>query len=116
MSEITHNHWTFSTLWTPDDRSHPVSGNRRFGYEILSAGEYMFYTRGADRTTTALDNQISTTVFGAAEHLWRSFQRRVAAFVNANGGIAHIEPADSHRYHWGPAIQELHHPVVEWAQ
>lgn len=116
LSEITHNHWTFSTLWTPDDRSHPVSGNRRFGYEILSAGEYMFYTRGADRTTTALDNQISTTVFGAAEHLWRSFQRRVAAFVNANGGIAHIEPADSHRYHWGPAIQELHHPVVEWAQ
>lgn len=115
LAEITHDHWTFSTVWTPDDGNHPVSGNRRFGYEIRHAGEFVFYTRGADRTTTLADSQLSTTVFGAAEHLWRSFQARLAAFVNANGGIAHIEPADSHRYHWGPALQQLHRPIVDWA-
>jgi hypothetical protein len=114
LSEIGPDHWVFSTLWTPDDGGHPVSGNRQFGFVPGAAGEFVFYTRGADRTTSALDNLASATVFGAADQLWLSFQRRVAAFANGNGGMAVIEAATSNRYDW-PTIQATyHHPATPW--
>jgi hypothetical protein len=115
-AEIASDHWIFSTLWTPDDGGHPVSGNRRFGFEPRSAGEFVFYTRGADRTTTVVDSRLAATVFGAAHHLWKSFQLRVAAFVNNNGGRAHIEDAKSDRYDWGTVKASYHHPTVSWAK
>jgi hypothetical protein len=114
-AEITTDHWIFSTLWTPNDGGHPVSGNRRFGFEPRSAGEFVFYTRGADRTTGGLDDLMAATVFGAAHRLWLSFQSRVAAFVNNNGGIAHIEAAKSDRYDWPTVQLTYHHPAVDWA-
>ena len=115
-AEISTDHWIFSTLWTPNDGGHPVSGNRRFGFEPRNAGEFIFYTRGADRTTTTVDNALAATVFGAAHRLWLSFQRRVAAFVNNNGGRAHIEDAISNRYDWGTVQASYHHPTVSWAK
>ncbi|MFI6959874.1 hypothetical protein ACIBJI_41230 [Nocardia sp. NPDC050408] len=114
-AEIAADHWTFSTVWTPGDGGHPVSGNRRFGFEPRSAGEFVFSTRGADRTTSQLDHQLAATVFGAAHQLWLSFQRRVAAFVNNNGGRAHIEDPTSDRYDWPTVQATYHHPTVEWA-
>ncbi|MBA2463246.1 MAG: hypothetical protein H0V45_16030 [Actinobacteria bacterium] len=114
LSEIAADHWVFSTLWTPNDLGHPVSGNRQFGFEPRSAGEFVFFTRGADRTTATLDSALEATVFGAAHQLWLSFQRRLAGFVNGNGGLATIESATSHRYDWPTVETTYHHPSTPW--
>jgi peptidoglycan hydrolase-like protein with peptidoglycan-binding domain len=114
LADIGMDHWIFSTLWTPDDGSHPVSGNRMFGFVPSSAGEFIFYTRGADRTTSIVDETLSATVFGAAHRLWLSFQRRVAAFVNGNGGMAAAETPLSNRYDW-PTVEAVYHrPTIAW--
>lgn len=115
-AEVAADHWIFSTLWTPDDGGHPVSGNRQWGFIPGAAGEFVFFTRGADRTTSALDNAMSATVFGAAHNLWLSFQRRLAAFVNSNGGLATIEDATSNRYDWPTVQGTYHHPSTSWFQ
>lgn len=116
LSEITADHWVFSTVWTPDDGGHPVSGNRTFGFVPGSAGEFIFFTRGADRTTIVVDALLSATVFGAAHQLWLSFQRRLARFVNGNGGLATIESATSNRYDWPTVQSTYHHPATPWVQ
>jgi hypothetical protein len=113
-AEVAPNHWIFSTLWTPSDGGHPVSGNREFGFVSGVAGEFVFYTRGADRTTSIFDNLLAATVFGSANNLWLSFQRRLAAFVNSKGGLATIEQATSNRYDW-PTVQGTYHrPSTNW--
>jgi len=114
LAEGTPDQWVFSTLWTPNDQAHPVSGNRQFGFVPGSAGEFIFFTRGADRTTGALDDLLAGTVFGAAHQLWLSFQRRLAAFVNGNGGLAVVEPAVSNRYDWPPVRDAYHRPTIDW--
>ncbi|MFD5321478.1 peptidoglycan-binding protein [Streptomyces sp. NPDC127098] len=116
LSDIAPDHWVFSTLWTPDDGGHPVSGNREFGFVPGAAGEFVFHTRGADRTTSVVDSVAEATVFGAAHRLWLSFQRRLAAFVNGNGGQATIENATSARYDWPTVQAGYHHPSTPWIQ
>jgi len=114
LAEISSHHWVFSTLWTPDDGGHPVSGNREFGFVPGAAGESVFYTRGADRTTSIADELGSAMVFGAAHQLWLSFQRRLAAFVNNNGGLATAEAPSSNRFDWPSVQAAYHHPTVAW--
>jgi len=114
LSEVAADHWIFSTLWTPSDLGHPVTGNRQWGFVPVSAGEFIFFTRGADRTTARLDQQFSQTVFGSAHKLWLSFQRRLAAYVNNNGGLAVVEPATSDRYDWFTVQATYHRPTVPW--
>jgi hypothetical protein len=114
LSESTQDHWIFSTLWTPNDLGHPVSGNREFGFKIASAGEFIFYTRGADRLTSLLDTLAADAAFNGADKLWRSFQRRIADFVNANGGIASIEPRLWDRYDWSTVKTQYFNPTVQW--
>jgi hypothetical protein len=63
-----------------------------------------------------LDDVASGTVFGAAHQLWLSFQRRLAAFVNGNGGLATIEPPTSKRYDWPTVQATYHHPSTAWVQ
>jgi hypothetical protein len=114
LSEITSDHWIFSTLRTPNDLNHPVSGNRQFGFFPSVAGEFIFYTRGADRLTTFLDEIVGETVFSGADKLWRSFQKRFTAFVNNNGGLATIEPPLSDRYDWPTVKASYFNPSVSW--
>ena len=52
VSSNLPNQWTVSTLRTPLDGAHPVSGNRTWGYDQRSDGSYVFYVSGADRLTT----------------------------------------------------------------
>ncbi|MEV7244443.1 peptidoglycan-binding domain-containing protein [Streptomyces sp. NPDC093248] len=114
LSDNGPDHWVFSTLWTPDDGGHPVSGNREFGFTPGLAGEFVFYTRGADRTTSFIDSAAAATVFGAAHQLWLSFQRRLAGFVNGNGGRAIVESPDVNRYDWPTVQSTYHHPSTPW--
>jgi hypothetical protein len=114
LSESDSSHWVFTTLWSPNDLGHPVSGNREFGYTPTHAGEFIFYTRGADRVTTWVDEALANTVFTAADRLWISFQRRVAEFVNNNGGLAVIPHRLSDRYDWDAVKAQYHSPTVSW--
>ena len=114
VAETATDHWTFSTIWTVMDMAHPVSGNRQFGFSPGDGGGYVFYTRGADRTTGVLDVAAMSLVYSAAHNLWLSFQQAVAGFVNSNGGSASIGTATSIRTPW-PAIKAAHHhPSVTW--
>jgi hypothetical protein len=112
-AERKPDHWIFSTIWTPGDFGHPVSGNRQFGYYQTDSG-YVFYTRGADRATGALDHAISGKMFTAADGLWRSLQNGIAAFVNSKGGSATVNARHWERYDWPSVELAYHHPIETW--
>jgi hypothetical protein len=113
VSEIDVSHWVFSTIWTPNDLAHPVSGNREFGFQAVGSG-FVFYTRGADRCTGVLDDLFANKVFAGADRLWRSFQIKVASFVNGNDGVATEGPPVANRYDWLPVQTDYHRPTVTW--
>lgn len=102
-TDYTGGTWIFTTAFTPKDLQHPVSGNREFGFMSNSDGSYTFFTRGVDRTTTQFDataQYFTNMVFGGADKLWASFQRKLAEYVNAQGGQATIQEPIKHRVDW----------------
>ncbi len=91
VSDFAPNYWTVSTIRTPIDGAHPVSGNRQWGFESLSNGTLNFYIKGADRLTTGrheIFQYVTGIPFAQADQLWESYQQKVSAFVNLNGGKA----------------------------
>ena len=87
--------YTFSTIHTPLDHYHPVSGNRRFGIYRDQAGTLVFYIAGVDRISTnsiAFGNAIASFFgqggFTQADLLWRDIQKNMITFINNNGGHA----------------------------
>jgi hypothetical protein len=123
-AEYATDHWIFSTLPTPRDDKHPVSGNRKFGCAVLRAGQTLsdvyqkagvsidnkngdalyFYTRGADRCTRAIDYAASATgdaVFAGGHACWLSLQQRVMAWIIKQGGQAIVAGNVSERWDWG---------------
>jgi hypothetical protein len=122
-SSHSDTHWTFSTVHTPADQYHPVSGNREFGFYTLSGpsassapyGGSFIYVRAADRVSPSYFNeQLSTTIFSGGHQTWLSFQHRLAGYINAIGGKAIIVPAYSTRYAWD-VMAKKHRPRVDWA-
>ncbi|MCC8408250.1 hypothetical protein LJ707_04865 [Mucilaginibacter sp. UR6-1] len=93
VSDVASNHWTVSTLRTPMDGAHPVSGNRSWGFDVKNDGTYTFYVTGADRLTTGR-HEIAQYLFGipfdGADNLWSSFQTKVTNFVNSSNGSASV--------------------------
>lgn len=114
LADIAADHWTMSTMFTPQDFNHPVSGNRQWGFVPGPGGTANFYTRGADRCTTAIDDLAAEIVFGGADLLWRSLQQKFAAFVNANGGRATVIPPVAARYDWPQVQARYSHPTEPW--
>jgi hypothetical protein len=91
-SHTTSTSWMFTTVtigkFAPGE--HPVSGHRKFAIETGVDGlAARIYTVGTDR---ALDRRLPSedTVYRGADNLWKSFQNKLAADVNRNGGIAHV--------------------------
>ena len=82
--------WVFTPvtvgLFAPGE--HPVSGNREFALLAKDGLAARIYTRGADRAVDALIDAPESMVYDGADNLWRSFQRKVAEYVVANGGAA----------------------------
>jgi phosphatidylserine/phosphatidylglycerophosphate/cardiolipin synthase-like enzyme/subtilisin family serine protease len=112
-SETGPDHWTFSTIWTPRDHYHPVSGNRMFGF-TTEGNTAIFFTRGADRPAGLLDDLAQGEVFGQAHKLWTSLQLRLAAFVNASGGSASAGTPFSERHDWSAAKAAYYRPGRNW--
>ena len=94
-----------STINTPWSGDHPVSGHRQFGY-VVEDGKATFYTRGADRATLGFPGFESLTFYGG-ELLWKSFQRKLAGFINDNGGAAEIIEPFSERFNATAMRQEF---------
>ena len=101
--------FTFSTMATPLDLSHPVAGNREFGVyrttDVNHPNDFVFYTMGVDRINDwvfASGDWINQNVFGNpsgfenADELWSNIQKNMISFINnpANGG---------HAEYYGPA-------------
>lgn len=104
--------WTFAAVQSPQDKPHPVSGNREFGFTQNDDGSVTFYTRGVDRITTALVDTVNSgarrvfggegPVFNGGDELWTSFQDRLASRLNAIEGsrIATVEEPVFVRPNW----------------
>ena len=101
-SLVEDHRWRFTTIRTPWSGEHPVSGHREFGVRTDADGAVVVYTRGADRATDGLGESI---VFFGADRLWKSFQRKFADWVNANGGSASAPEPFSQRFH--PAVVDI---------
>lgn len=93
--------FTVTTLKTPLDGMHPVSGNRRFGIQVDNVnGGYTFYVSAVDRITSSLF-EVPNNVLGAfgfqtgfdqADALWRGMQYKIISFITASssGGSASL--------------------------
>jgi hypothetical protein len=95
--------FTFTTMATPLDFSHPVAGNREFGIyrstDPLHPNEFVFYTMGVDRTSDWVFDLGNSMLngFAKADKLWSSVQKNMINFINkpSSGGLA--------QYHGPPA-------------
>ncbi|MFA0961335.1 hypothetical protein AB9P05_05990 [Roseivirga sp. BDSF3-8] len=98
--------WRFTTIRTPEDKDHPVSGTRQFGIIKNEDGTYSLYTRGVDRVTNGIEEYlgnlpIATSAFEGADHLWSTFQKNIAEFVNSTqDGSAEIITPTTERPDW----------------
>ena len=95
-SLVEQRRWRFTTVHTTWSGDHPVSGHREFGVRAEADGAVVVYTRGADRATDGLGESIA---FFGADHLWRSFQRKLVEWIAANGGSATALAPFSERFH-----------------
>ena len=109
VSKYNSSGWTFTTIYEPMYSSHPVSGNRDFGYVKNSNGSYTFYTRGVDRLTNAdgaalermtRDGENGGIPFQKADALWASFQKGIADYVNLHGGNSGAAAKETYRPEW----------------
>jgi hypothetical protein len=81
--------FTFTTVNSPEDGNHPVSGNRTFGIQTNSDGTYTFFISGVDRATTPLLNAAAAAVgWDDAKDLWTDVMNNVITYVNNNSGLA----------------------------
>jgi hypothetical protein len=89
-SGVTTNTWVFTTITSPWDSEHPVSGNRFFSYYMNPNDNAMYiYTRGLDRVNLPIFNNLSTAnnpAFNGADELWSGMQTKIKKFVKDNGG------------------------------
>ncbi len=92
---LSHN-FTLSTLVTPFDGYHPVSGNRRFGIYTDTSGGFTFYTMGVDRISknsfvfgsVLSDFFTGSSGFEEADLLWTGMQNNVVDYINNHQGSA----------------------------
>jgi hypothetical protein len=95
---LSHS-FIFSTIKTPLDGYHPVSGNRKFGIYTDTTGGFTFFTMGVDRIATqsfAAGNWVmdlfSSSGFEKADMLWSGMQNNVINYINSHNGGAHNYP------------------------
>ncbi|NNU33811.1 hypothetical protein HK413_06035 [Mucilaginibacter sp. S1162] len=82
----------FSTMTSPFDLNHPVSGNREFGIypDPNNPGSYTFYTMGVDRVSDWIF-VVGNTLFNGfrrTDQLWTAMQSNMINYINNHGGHA----------------------------
>jgi hypothetical protein len=84
------DHWTFSTVETKADRTHPVSGNREFGAVDNGNGTATFYTRGVDRISNAFNSFLDMaglSIYERGAQVWRGMQNRMKIELGASAVV-----------------------------
>lgn len=105
----------FTTINVPWDGTHPVSGNRAFGYYTDLNGNMVIYTRGVDRLTdgtymygpTGLSAEMTqqAIAFSQADSKWSNFQSKIKNFINegqsgSNNGNSNVNIPVKYRPNW----------------
>jgi hypothetical protein len=98
QTSTTESKMIVSTIRSPLDGAHPVSGNRAWGiFQDQTNGGYTFYTTGVDRMTNnifSIGNDLMDLIpgvnsgFDRADTLWHSLQDMMIAFIEQHGGHA----------------------------
>jgi len=112
QKNVTTNHYwfTFTTMATLYDGTHPVSGNRRFGIVPHPNGGWQFYISGVDRAWgwyTALGNFLLDDFgFQEADELWGTIQSNIVNYISNHQGEASffIPTHNSSRINWSGNI------------
>jgi hypothetical protein len=99
-SLVESTRWRFSTIWTPENGEHPVSGHREVGFTARQSGDLIFHSRGADRSTSFLETVGSPITFLAQDRLWKSFQERLVHFIKTNHGAAEATESFAKPFNW----------------
>lgn len=83
-------YFTFTTLATLKDGTHPVAGNRRFGMKPDPNGGWVFYISGVDRCYGwyMLFEGAQNSAFTNADILWQNIQNNVVSYIINNQGFA----------------------------
>jgi hypothetical protein len=86
----SHTSYIYSTIMSPLDHMHPVSGNREFGITQNPNGTYTFYISGVDRSSDLIFATVNnwSTSFHKADELWKNVRDKMTKFINDNGGQA----------------------------
>lgn len=110
VTDYKSDKWIFSTIYEPIYKTHPVSGNRDFGFIKNDNGSYTFYTRGVDRLTSMdattvqnsefLSYMMGGSPFSQADALWTSFQNKINNFVNSHQGSSSVASQEIYRPDW----------------
>lgn len=135
--EASLRHWVFSTVWTPGDLYHPVSGSRMFGIfdsttsipliiasdhaltgetSRFRARSYTLYTMGSDRIAHGMARAFPYGVWQSQRIIWSTLQQRACDFINANGGKARVDPPLAYVFDWDKVEADplTYEPAVEW--
>jgi len=88
--------WIFTTVKSPWDGEHPVSGNRLFGY-YMDGNDMYIYTRGIDRFTSTYSTpdvirELENIGYSKASEMWKNMQNLLNNFVKNNNGSSQVLP------------------------
>jgi hypothetical protein len=103
----------FTTMYTREDGTHPVSGNRQIGFSQVNPPSLMYriYFRGADRPNASFKDKI---LYGG-DQVWLSAQKKMTDLINANGGHAEIVKQERfYRPKWEDVREQCHKPDIAW--
>ena len=123
QSNANGTYFRFSTMTSPLDFNHPVSGNREFGIypDPNNPGTYTFYTMGVDRISDREFGLVNWTtngvVFDGADRLWNAMQTNMINYINAHGGQASYYSKKSYiaRPDWG-IVEDYLNGNITYAQ
>lgn len=93
VSKTGSSGWIFSPIKDSplgDWGTHPVAGNRQFGFRINADGVLEFFTRAFDRVYTTDAGFGEKQAYEGADSLWRSLQTNLSAYIVTNGGTATV--------------------------
>src|SRR5690606_7538188 len=100
---VTNHYWfTFTTMATLYDGTHPVSGNRRFGIVPHPGGGWQFYVTGVDRCKDLfmLPGFMQESAFTNADELWEKIQQNLVGYINTHQGNSILSPSKKVRVPW----------------
>jgi hypothetical protein len=114
-SDYSSQHWVFSTIAAPNDSTHPVSGNREFGYQEIG-DKVVVYTMACDRVTLGPEGVLPPmrdVVFSGGHRCWLGLQSQLVGYVNRHGGKARAISPSSMRVDWDSYKASYFRPTTE---